>query len=383
MGVTFDTPLDADATDVLRAYSDFGLDLTAAQVAGLMLTSVGKPRRFYFPEVSGRAPPTPNSWTDGSLTSPSSGFAITTFGVWHPERNQNEPCTDELTRFLDSPARRDRPNADDPNPLPQFYRKQVDLGAATLGVAIAGMSLGTLTSSLRAELIGLLVGMTCPRPLHVGTDSLSMVKKLETLTDPQRHWRQRRPWSLIKDGDLWEQAVEGWRTRGQDTTRITWGRSHQGFSAIAWHGADPVQVSQNAIADDVASRGASSQGWLGQERLLKHYTAKRQSLVHLLIAIHRLVVDTLKAEMLLRQPDKITAKHDTKTSRASAKTSERILPPEHTPHTPPMQGVALTLLDVSLRGLSDCSREQQLLLHCFGALPGGSLVTPMRLGLLG
>ena len=208
---------------------------------------------------------------------------------------------------------------------------EVDVNGGTEGVAIAGMLLGNLTSSLRAELGGLLAGLTCPLPLHIGTDSMSMVEKLAVLTQPQR--RKCRPLGLTKDGDLWEQVLLGWRTRGPDATRITWGRSHQGFSAIVWHGADPIQVSQNGIVDEVAGRGAIVHGWRGQEQLLKSFNTKRRILVELLQSIPYLLISTLKAEKLLREPE-VEEKQAKKTARIAKKNSERISPPSFTAHTP-------------------------------------------------
>ena len=98
---------------------------------------------------------------------------------------------------------------------------------------------GQCSSSTRMELAAWVVALTRAVPVHMETDSQSMMNKAMKIIDTAHKWSRadteywwlnrnpfRRPWSLQKDGDLWKLAWEAVLERGPRSQTLTKVKGH-------------------------------------------------------------------------------------------------------------------------------------------------------------
>ena len=86
---------------------------------------------------------------------------------------------------------------------------------------------GQKSSSTRMELAAWISALTNNTPIHMGTDSKSMMTKAVIMMKSAAKWNQdqsetwwikrnpfKKPWGLQPDGDLWESVWEAYLARG-------------------------------------------------------------------------------------------------------------------------------------------------------------------------
>ena len=92
---------------------------------------------------------------------------------------------------------------------------------------------GDMLSPTRAELVAVILTMLDQNSLHIGTDSMAVVKRAERLLRLDRN-ACSKPWGTTKDGELWETFynIAKWRG-GAATTKITISVSSAPLARIA------------------------------------------------------------------------------------------------------------------------------------------------------
>ena len=155
----------------------------------------------------GVPPEDPNTYTDGSLHNPTSRhWQVGGMGIFWPDRClKEEPMEDHELQYLQSQE-------------------------GNYGTIMWGTFTALRGSSTRCEIATALVAMLRRKAVHIATDSLAQVRKGNTYLEHLRArndtklkeddgtmilggrtshlhrktpWKQR--WSLMKDGDLWQQ----------------------------------------------------------------------------------------------------------------------------------------------------------------------------------
>ena len=133
------------------------------------------------PPITVEPPRHANAYSDGSVRHPNSIFSTATFGVVWPGREQGERSEQE-----------------------KDFATNVDLGHLyqTSGLAVAGTVPGLFHSSASAELVAAIVALLNQTTITLKADNHAMVCK--AMMHTQSGSSGRKPWSLHKDGDLWE-----------------------------------------------------------------------------------------------------------------------------------------------------------------------------------
>ena len=93
----------------------------------------------------------------------------------------------------------------------------------TVGVRMGGMS----CSSTRAEILGAMMAISVPWPVHVASDSMCMLQRLQTILNGSCNNLRARPWTTTKNGDLLEMCRDliVWRG-GACFTAARWCKGH-------------------------------------------------------------------------------------------------------------------------------------------------------------
>ena len=108
-----------------------------------------------------------------------------------------------------------------------------------MGLGLLASIPGFACSSTRAELVGAIVAMVSSGPVHIGTDSQSMMTKALAIQHHLRHHtRPRRPISLQPDSDLWTMFHHHMAAKSVDSVTFTKLKGH----------ATPDMVAQGTIA---------------------------------------------------------------------------------------------------------------------------------------
>lgn len=179
-------------------------------------------------------------YTDGGLTSPDrKWWSLGGYGVWWPDERGGQ----------------------------QFNESFADVGLAKLeykaeGVGMYSKNMGQRSSSTRMELAGAIVAMTRAVPLHMLSDSQSMIDKLTMLINvvdrggseaPTKYCRSRserkifrRPFEMQSDGDLWKIAC---------ATRISKVKGHATWKEVEQGLVQKEDEQGNDQADEMATKG--------------------------------------------------------------------------------------------------------------------------------
>ena len=187
------------------------------------------------PPVDAEVPTEPNLYTDGSVVNPTTAmYSVGTAEVVHVNRDLEEfPLNDIEQAYAECEIEENR-----------SYGTLVKLKMCLRGRGI---------SSTRAELAAAILGLAAPRALHLASDSRAMLLKLEYIVKSKRNVWRARPWSITRDGDLWQlqEHVLRWR-RGSQSTKVSWVKGH----ASDAHIANGISTDRNAFLNDCADRTA-------------------------------------------------------------------------------------------------------------------------------
>ena len=164
---------------------------TATSIAYMLKANASVPPKLTLPPIPTEPPAHANAFSDGSVRHPTSIFSTATFGVVWPGRAEEERSEQERT-----------------------YAAQVDLGHVycDAGLAVAGTVPGIFLSSTRAELAGAIVALMYQSAVTLKADNEGVIKK--ALRHVQLGGSGRKPWSLHKDGDVWEMLFAIAHSRG-------------------------------------------------------------------------------------------------------------------------------------------------------------------------
>ncbi len=138
------------------------------------------------------APSEVNVYTDGSLVFPGrQAWHLAGFGTWWPARAQGPTVAEEA------------------------YMEHWQEGD---GLGFFGSMVGQACSSTRAELTAGIAAVLGPGPVHIGSDSAAFVGRAQRILrgEPLTF---RRPWSLQRDGDLWQCFEQALLTGHDQATR--------------------------------------------------------------------------------------------------------------------------------------------------------------------
>ena len=188
-----------DCSEFIKTSGDDidGLNYLQASAKLLQLPSLD----FYprMTPVRGRPPPTRNTWSDGSRTRPSSGhFSNMSFGLWTPGITQHDLAESHLANIA----------------LP------LEVPDGQVGCMCAGLLVGQLGSSTRAEIAGGIAALLQPSPIHIETDSeASLCKANQIIGNPEM--LPRKPFPLQRDGDLWQIFAQLVADRGPNSIAIS------------------------------------------------------------------------------------------------------------------------------------------------------------------
>jgi hypothetical protein len=209
-------------------------------------------------------PNQPNVFSDGSVGQPTTSFAHGAFGVVYPER-------------LDD----DRTDAE------RDVAVRVDLGPinSKAGIAVAGVMTGLVTSSTRAELAGAIVSLLRREPIHLAADDEAVIIRGTKLLTA--HGPGKKPWSLQRDGDLWQQVYQLIQERGPSTAVFTWTKGHATLRHIQEQHSAPRNAVFNSLADRAASRGQHLDIVCKRHELFKYVAHKQECLIRATTAIAR------------------------------------------------------------------------------------------------
>ena len=197
------------------------------------------------------APEKPNAWTDGSKTFPCQPqWSLAGYGVYYPAR-----AAEDLTRHERSIA------------------NETAIGSHLQGTGLSGGLAGRYSSSTRAEAVSGLVAINAPGAVHIGTDSEVFAIRLQGILDKPTDMH-RRPWLLLKDGDVWQAIHASVTCKGAQAIRVTWVKGHATQEHIILGKATKDSLIGNATADLLADQGVQVGIQDGITQLCSYYAAK-------------------------------------------------------------------------------------------------------------
>ena len=225
-------------------------------------------------------PPTPNAFSDGSVTFPKQqSWATATFGIIHMKDIAYEEQLNSLELSFAHTCVGQR------NLHGCFYSCRAPI-------------LGGGYSSSRAELAGVLLAISVRWPLHLALDNLSTVNALNDLLRSDLR-PPRKPWSLMVNGDLWELVHQLLRWRqGKATTAVRWCKGHALEAHFDDGSSSPYLAWGNDMADKEAERAHQMLAYC--EQLCAAYQAKQAVYVNFLVKLHAMFVRVIRAEKVLR-----------------------------------------------------------------------------------
>ena len=230
-------------------------------------------QEIHFPADTS-VPEAPNVYTDGSVLNPLVSYcSIGTAGVVHVDRDLQKLPLNKIEESYGQAS----------------VEEHAEYGTLVkVGICLKGHSL----SSTRAELAAVIIGLTVPWGVHYASDSQAMLRKSDRLLTPASKWRAR-PWSIVRDGDLWElkDKVLQWR-RGAQTTKASWVKGH----ATEAHVVSGKTTSRDACLNDCADRTASSAHNLHVDlaRICEKFTKRHNTYVDRLVELWQMYAGILK-----------------------------------------------------------------------------------------
>ena len=222
-----------------------GSELSATQLIATLRGGHGQGCTPLYPEnVIGTISKKIMGYCDGGVKNPgSSAWQIAGFGIWWIDKVPEEE-----------------------NKAMAKYTYQYHQGeGSTMWANMAGQH----AHSTRTEIAAVLIAMLRPVPLHLGSDSQAMIDKANFLMNAAVLWQLRmgtnhwttknpckKPWSLQKDGDLWEQFWEASLIRGPRMLRLTKVKGHATLKDIVTGKSTEEHKKGSDMADTAATAGA-------------------------------------------------------------------------------------------------------------------------------
>ncbi len=187
------------------------------------------------------APEDPNVYTDGTNSQPMwAAFTLGAFGTWWKDRTlEDQPLSPAEDKVVDT------------------LQEAGSLGTFQHMPAAA-------MSSTRAELAGGIAAACADGPVHIASDNMGFVKRLnQILDDPAAH--PHKPWSLLSDGDLWEQMHSIIVSKGAHAIKASWTKGHITEQQVNEGRCTRAAQVGNDLADTMADVGAEGFGMAVQE----------------------------------------------------------------------------------------------------------------------
>ena len=189
-------------------------------------------------EVKDPAPEEINVYTDGALKNPLHHFwGLGGFGVWWPKR---DPATSPLST------------------AEHQYAATIILNG---GIELCGTLTGHCGSSTRSKLAAAIFALVAPGPVHIGTNSQAMMDTMKKLlawhetTQRKSKWPLKKPWAMVNDGDLWEQASGIVKQRGPSSVKLTKVKGHSTEEQVKEGTVTQEDHKGNNQADSLANKG--------------------------------------------------------------------------------------------------------------------------------
>ena len=241
--------------------------------------------------VGGLPPLKPNVYTDGGMANPGNyHWCLSGAGIWWPKRNvkdqpinENETCYTHDGYFTDD------------------------------GLKLYSAIKGLKGSSTRAEIIAIMIALLSDIPIHVATDSENAKRGyceiINFLTeqdldegegDGYENWPMERHWSLITDGDLWEQAFWIIKARGPTSIRITKVKGHATMKDTGESQELREQMDGNDEADKLANLGIQANG-NGKLEFAQYIQKRQKEYEDLVEEIQKMLVAVLKESIRLNE----------------------------------------------------------------------------------
>eukprot|EP00969_Alexandrium_andersonii_P235821 10411124-Alexandrium_andersonii.AAC.1 len=120
------------------------------------------------------------------------------------------------------------------------------------GIEFWTHALGPMPSSTRAEVVALLLALFAPCPLKVAVDNANAVRTANRIL---RRECFRRPWGLMRDGDLWQAVQDTVHRRGTQTVVVVKTKGHATQDDLDRGLVSPHDKRGNEHADILAARG--------------------------------------------------------------------------------------------------------------------------------
>jgi hypothetical protein len=204
-----------------------------------------------------RPPEKVNVYSDGSLKNPHCQmWALGGLGVWWPGRRVEEMplswAEKEFAHQCIGPAWLDHQPQD--------------------GMMLIGALTGQRCSSTRTELAAGILAIHAPGAVNQGTDSMAYTVRARNILDGADLTR-RKPWSIQKDGDLWEIFEASANAKGRDSITITKVKAHATAEMINNGITTQDHKSGNDKADCAADISIALHGKEVTE--IAHYYSKR------------------------------------------------------------------------------------------------------------
>jgi len=199
------------------------IKITAREYIQYKVDEGGKEKLPMPRRQAGKAPEDINVYTDGSLQNPTSRhWQVGGMGIYWPDRKFTE------------------------HPLEEHEAKYTDSEQQQHGAAMCGVFTALRGSSTRCEIATAIIAMLIERPVHIGADSLALVKKGTVILEHQRQrngaklkeqngalilggttshlhrespWKQR--WKLMKDGDTWKVFYQSAAVKNPEAVKLS------------------------------------------------------------------------------------------------------------------------------------------------------------------
>jgi hypothetical protein len=279
MHSTFSFEHDADA-DTIRKVSNIcnerdGEDIL--QLSYRLLACTGPSQHPRVSHINDFPPTEPSAFTDGSLKHPGSRLAIGSFGTWEPNRDIAQVGPEEYD-----------------------FCREVHLqdNARCSGVLMAGILKGVYSSSTRTELAAILSAISKPGGIHIALDNRAVVDRGSALINGT--FSSRKPWGLLRDGDLWQAFDAAIESRGRHSIKLTWTKGHAPWKQIIGQ-ASHANTIGNSLADRAADDGQNACGVIEENATLDFHARKLHAYQQLIARLQAYAVQIIMRDREMRK----------------------------------------------------------------------------------